>query len=95
MIQTAETKKETGKEQAKGNVPGQSGLGDRISGAADAVSGKVDESKYKTSADGEWLVSDRDWRLLMGVRQSIRKESKGTMELRLKDCIRILYLTYW
>ncbi|KZP06352.1 hypothetical protein FIBSPDRAFT_955221 [Athelia psychrophila] len=48
---TAEAKKDTGKEQAKGNVPGQSSLSDRVSGAADAVSGKVDESKYKTSAD--------------------------------------------
>ncbi|KZP04016.1 hypothetical protein FIBSPDRAFT_968496 [Athelia psychrophila] len=48
---TAEAKKDTGKEQAKGNVPGQNSLGDRVSGAADAVSGKVDESKYKTSAD--------------------------------------------
>ncbi|KAF7985823.1 hypothetical protein HWV62_488 [Athelia sp. TMB] len=47
----AEAKKETGKEQAKGNVPGERSLGDRVSGAADAVSGKVDESKYKGSAD--------------------------------------------
>lgn len=53
LEQTAEAKKETGKEQAKGNVPGQNSLGDRVSGAADAVSGKVDESKYKTSADGQ------------------------------------------
>lgn len=52
--QSAEAKKETGKQQAKGNVPGQRGLGDRISGAADAVSGKVDESKYKGSADGSF-----------------------------------------
>ncbi|KAF7970370.1 hypothetical protein HWV62_496 [Athelia sp. TMB] len=48
---TAEAKKEAGKEQAKGNVPGQNSLSDRVSGAADAVSGKVDESKYKGSAE--------------------------------------------
>ncbi|KAF7979244.1 hypothetical protein HWV62_43220 [Athelia sp. TMB] len=48
---TAEAKKETGKEQAKGNVPGERGLGDRVSGAADAVSGKLDEEKYKGSAE--------------------------------------------
>ncbi|KAF7979245.1 hypothetical protein HWV62_43222 [Athelia sp. TMB] len=56
---TAEAKKESGKEQAKGNVPGQSGLGDRLSGAADAVSGKVDESKYKTSADETFAEQSR------------------------------------
>ncbi|KAF7970369.1 hypothetical protein HWV62_498 [Athelia sp. TMB] len=48
---TAEAKKETGKEQAKGNIPGERSLGDRVSGAADAVSGKVDEEKYKGSAE--------------------------------------------
>ncbi|KZP19743.1 hypothetical protein FIBSPDRAFT_823956 [Athelia psychrophila] len=48
---SAEAKKETGKQQAKGNIPGERSIGDRVSGAADAVSGKVDESKYKTSAD--------------------------------------------
>ncbi|KAF7985832.1 hypothetical protein HWV62_506 [Athelia sp. TMB] len=48
---TAEAKKEAGKEQAKGNIPGERSLGDRVSGAADAVSGKIDEDKYKGSAE--------------------------------------------
>merc|ERR1712072_1236524 len=46
----AEAKKEAGKEQAKGNAGGGS-LSDRVSGAAGAVSGKVDESKYNASSE--------------------------------------------
>lgn len=51
-LQAAEAKKDAGKEKAKGNVPENASLGDRMSGAADAVSGKVDEEKYKGSAEG-------------------------------------------
>lgn len=47
----AEVKKETGKEQAKGNIPGNASISDRIAGAGDAISGKMDESKYNTSAE--------------------------------------------
>jgi len=47
----AEAKKETGKEQAKGNVPGNSSISDRVSGGLDAISGATDEAKYKGSAE--------------------------------------------
>lgn len=53
LLQAAEAKKEVGKEQAKGNIPGQNSISDRISGAADAISGAVDEHKYKTTAEGQ------------------------------------------
>ncbi|KAF3909188.1 hypothetical protein ABW20_dc0101044 [Dactylellina cionopaga] len=46
----AEASKEANKEQAKGNVPGQSSLGDRVSGATGAISDKIDQTKYEGSA---------------------------------------------
>jgi len=47
---TAEAQKEANKEKAKGNVPGQDSIGDRISGALDAGSNKIDESKHQGAA---------------------------------------------
>ncbi|PSN73362.1 hypothetical protein BS50DRAFT_568911 [Corynespora cassiicola Philippines] len=47
----AETSKEANKEQAKGNVPGKDGIGDRISGALGAGSDKIDQTKHDASAD--------------------------------------------
>lgn len=32
-------------------MPGQDSLSDRVSGAADAVSGKLDQHKYETGAE--------------------------------------------
>ena len=46
-----EAKKETGKEQAKGNVPGKDSVTDRIGGAADAVGGKLQQGKHDAKAD--------------------------------------------
>ena len=47
---SAEASKEANKEQAKGNIPGQSSLSDRVSGALGAGSDKLDESKHDASA---------------------------------------------
>ncbi|KAL6711508.1 Ras-related protein rsr1 [Coniothyrium glycines] len=47
----AEASKEGNKQQAKGNVPGQDSLTDRASGALNAASDKIDESKHKGSAE--------------------------------------------
>jgi hypothetical protein len=47
---SAEAEKEANKEKAKGNVPGQDSVGDRISGATSAISNKLDESKHDTAA---------------------------------------------
>ncbi|EPS42146.1 hypothetical protein H072_3888 [Dactylellina haptotyla CBS 200.50] len=46
----AEASKEANKEQAKGNVPGNDSIGDRVSGALGAASDKVDQHKYETGA---------------------------------------------
>jgi len=48
--QSAEASKEANKQQAKGNVPGQDGVGDRISGALGAASDKVDQHKHEGAA---------------------------------------------
>jgi hypothetical protein len=47
---TSETSKEANKEQAKGNVPGQDSISDRISGATGAISDKIDQQKHEYSA---------------------------------------------
>merc|ERR1711915_639129 len=47
---TATSSKEANKEQAKGNVPGKDSIGDRVSGALDAGSDKINEKKHETSA---------------------------------------------
>ncbi|KZP06374.1 hypothetical protein FIBSPDRAFT_902857 [Athelia psychrophila] len=52
IASTAEAKKEVGKDQAKGKIPGERSLGACVSGADDAVLGKFDESKYRGSAEG-------------------------------------------
>lgn len=46
----SEASKEANKEKAKGNVPGQSSLTDRVSGALDAGSDKLDQTKHDSSA---------------------------------------------
>ena len=46
----AEASKEANKEQAKGNVPGQDSVTDRVSGAFGAASDKLDQGKHETSA---------------------------------------------
>jgi len=46
----AEASKEANKEQAKGNVAGQSSLTDRVSGATGAVSDKLNQEKHEGSA---------------------------------------------
>jgi len=46
----AEAQKEADKEKAKGNVPGQSSLGDRVSGATGAISNKIDQTQHEGSA---------------------------------------------
>jgi len=46
----AEASKEANKEQAKGNVPGQDSVSDRVSGAFGAASDKVDQHKHDGSA---------------------------------------------
>jgi len=48
---SAEAQKEADKEKAKGNVPGQDGLGDRVSGALGAAQNKMDEGKHNTAAE--------------------------------------------
>ena len=52
MGSSEEAKKETGKEQAKGNVPGKDSITDRIGGAADAVGGKLQQGKHDAKAEG-------------------------------------------
>jgi len=47
----AEASKEANKQQAKGNVPGNDSIGDRVSGGLSAVSDKIDESKHDTAAE--------------------------------------------
>ena len=47
----AEASKESNKQQAKGNVPGQDSISDRVGGALGAASDKVDESKHQGSAE--------------------------------------------
>ncbi|KAB8342913.1 hypothetical protein FH972_022510 [Carpinus fangiana] len=46
----AEASKEANQEKAKGNVPGNDSIGDRISGATGAISDKIDQSKHEGSA---------------------------------------------
>ncbi|KAK6349286.1 Ras- protein rsr1 [Orbilia blumenaviensis] len=46
----AEASKEGNKEQAKGNVPGQDSISDRISGGLGAASDKLDQHKHEASA---------------------------------------------
>lgn len=47
---SAEASKEGNKQQAKGNVPGQDSITDRISGATGAVSDKLSQEKHEGSA---------------------------------------------
>ncbi|KAJ4317257.1 Ras- protein rsr1 [Ascochyta rabiei] len=47
----AEASKEGNKQQAKGNVPGQDSISDRVSGAMGAASDKIDQSKHEGSAE--------------------------------------------
>ena len=47
---SAEASKEGNKQQAKGNVPGQDSISDRVSGAMGAASDKMDQSKHEGSA---------------------------------------------
>ena len=47
---SAEASKEANKEQAKGNVPGKDSISDRVSGAAGAVSDKLEQSKHEGAA---------------------------------------------
>ncbi|KAF3938901.1 hypothetical protein ABW19_dt0210368 [Dactylella cylindrospora] len=47
---SSEASKEANKEQAKGNIPGQDTLSDRVSGAAGAIGDKLDQHKHETSA---------------------------------------------
>ncbi|KAI8931317.1 hypothetical protein NX059_011659 [Plenodomus lindquistii] len=49
--QSAEAQKEANKQQAKGNVPGQDSLTDRASGAASAVSDKLNQEKHEGAAE--------------------------------------------
>jgi hypothetical protein len=46
----ATTSKEENKQQAKGNIPGEDSVTDRISGALGATSDKLDEHKHDTAA---------------------------------------------
>jgi len=48
---SAEAQKEADKEKAKGNVPGQNSVGDRVSGALGAAQNKMEESKHDASAE--------------------------------------------
>jgi hypothetical protein len=48
---SAEASKEANKQQAKGNVPGQDSVTDRVSGAFGAASDKVDQHKHEGSAE--------------------------------------------
>jgi len=47
---SAEASKEGNKQQAKGNVPGQDSMSDRLSGAMGAASDKMDQSKHEASS---------------------------------------------
>ncbi|KAF2009057.1 hypothetical protein BU24DRAFT_402418 [Aaosphaeria arxii CBS 175.79] len=47
---SAEASKEANKEQAKGNIPGQDSIGDRVSGALGAGSDKLDQHKHEGAA---------------------------------------------
>ena len=47
----SEASKEGNKQQAKGNVPGQSGIGDRVSGAFGAAGDKIDQTKHEGAAE--------------------------------------------
>ena len=46
----SEASKEANKEQAKGNVPGQDSISDRVSGALGAGSDKLDQHKHETAS---------------------------------------------
>merc|ERR1712071_28310 len=46
----AGSEKEANKEKAKGNVPGNDSISDRISGATGAISNKMDESSHDAKA---------------------------------------------
>ena len=48
---SAEASKEANKQQAKGNVPGQDSVTDRVSGAFGAAGDKVDQHKHEGSAE--------------------------------------------
>jgi len=47
----SEASKEGNKQQAKGNVPGQDSISDRVSGAFGAAGDKIDQSKHEGAAD--------------------------------------------
>ncbi|KAF2157438.1 hypothetical protein K461DRAFT_273618 [Myriangium duriaei CBS 260.36] len=47
---SSEASKEANKEQAKGNVPGQDSISDRVSGAFGAAGDKVDQHSHNASA---------------------------------------------
>merc|ERR1712063_240653 len=49
--QSAEASKEANKQQAKGNVPGQDSLTDRVSGGLSAAGDKIDQEKHEGSAE--------------------------------------------
>ena len=49
--QSAEASKEANKQQAKGNVPGNASVTDRVSGALGAAGDKIDQSKHEGSAE--------------------------------------------
>ncbi|KAH7075277.1 hypothetical protein FB567DRAFT_536550 [Paraphoma chrysanthemicola] len=48
---TAEASKEANKQQAKGNVPGNDSVTDRVSGALGAAGDKIDQTKHEGSAE--------------------------------------------
>ncbi|KAJ4341403.1 Ras- protein rsr1 [Didymella glomerata] len=48
---SAEASKEANKQQAKGNVPGQDSVTDRVSGALGAAGDKMDQTKHEGSAE--------------------------------------------
>lgn len=49
--QSAEAQKEADKQKAKGNVPGQDSISDRVSGATGAISNKLSQEKHEGSAE--------------------------------------------
>merc|ERR1711916_109931 len=49
--QSAEASKEANKQQAKGTVPGQDSISDRISGGLSAAGDKMDQEKHEGSAE--------------------------------------------
>ena len=49
--QSAEASKEANKQQAKGNVPGQDSVSDRVSGGLSAAGDKINQEKHEGSAE--------------------------------------------